>query len=109
MKFVLPLLLKKGVRQALQFKRRVEILLLHIRTWHEEGLTLRRYDWRSSGRISSSILALVGVMRIVATIMIARKRCKKVKPSAGAKVTHSDRMNIKLREISDAELASLAV
>lgn len=109
MSFILPPELKKVVRQALQFKRRVEIPLLDIRTWHKQGLTLRRYDWGSSGRISSAALALIGVMGIVATIMIAGKRCKKVKPSAGAKVTHSGKVNIKSEELTDAELASLAV
>ena len=46
-------------------------------------------------------------MGIVAAILIARKRCKKVRPSAGATVTHSGRVNCKPEELSNTELASL--
>lgn len=109
MKFVLPSKMKKGVRQALQFKRRVEIPLLDIRAWQKESSAPWRYDWGSSGKIPGAILALVLVMAIVAAVIIARKRYTKIKPSVGAKVTHSDRVHCKLEGLSDAELASLAV
>lgn len=103
--FILPPMVKSHVREALQFRSRVQVPLLDMREWHGEKMDVG-YSWGVSGGIPGGTFAL-GL--IIVILIVVWRKCRQVRRSGKAKTSRTDRSNLEHGELSDIELASLAV